>query len=292
MDLRVLRYFLTVTRERSISRASEVLHVTQPTLSRQLHDLEKEFGAQLFTRGSKTQGITLTEKGFLLRKRAEEILELADRTHDEMLTDNAVIGGDIMIGGAESDSMRIIARVAAKLQKKYPDIHYHLYSGNAEEVKERLDKGLLDFGIFVDPTDLSRYETFQLPTVDHWGVLVREDSSFAEKEYLTIDDLLTMPLIVSRQRRIDKSFEDWCGISTTKLNIVATYNLIYNARLLAEEGYGNVLCLDKLVDIHEYSTLRFIPTYPVVDTHMHIAWKKYQVFSKAAQVFLDELQEK
>lgn len=292
MDLRVLRYFLTVVREKSIVRAADILHITQPTLSRQLKELEEEFGASLFVRGNRSQGITLTEKGMLLRQRAEQLVELADRTQAEMASDDTVIGGDIMIGCGESDTMRIVAATASSLQKKYKKIHYHLYSGNAENIKERLDKGLLDFGIFVDPTNLQKYESLRLPGFDRWGLLVRKDSPLAEKNTISLDELFQIPLIVSHQKSVTAEFEEWGGISEKQLNIVATYNLIYNASLMVEEGFGNAVCLDKLVYTGPGSKLHFIPLTPAIDVHLNIAWRKYQLMSKAAEVFLKELQER
>lgn len=289
MDLRVLRYFLTVVRERSIVGAADVLHLTQPTLSRQLKDLEEEFGATLFLRGNKTQGLVLTEKGMLLRRRAEELVELADRTQLEMSRDDTAVSGEIMIGGGESDAMRIVAKAAKTLQKKYPAIHYHLFSGNSEDVKERLDKGLLDFGIFVEPTDLGKYEKLRLPANDRWGLLVRADNPLAAKDSLALDDLLDIPLIVSRQRQVGEAFAQRSGIEEERLNVVATYNLIYNAALMAQEGFGSVLCLDKLIPTGPTDRLRFIPMEPPVEVHLDFAWKKYQVRSKAAQVFLETM---
>lgn len=289
MDLRVLRYFLTVVREKSIVRAADALHVTQPTLSRQLKELEDEFGATLFVRGNRSQGIVLTDKGMLLRQRAEELVELADRTQAEMSSDDTVVSGDIMIGGGESDAMRIIAKAANTLQKKYPDIHYHLYSGNAEDVKERLDKGLLDFGIFVEPADLHKYETLRLPAKDRWGLLVRTDSPLSAMQYVTASQLIGIPLIVSRQSRMLKAFEEWSGIDEQQLNIVATYNLIFNASLMVSEGFGCALCLDKLIHTGPSSALRFLPLNPVSEVHLDFAWKKYQVLNKPAEVFLEEI---
>ena len=287
MELRVLRYFLTVVREESIVDAANVLHLTQPTLSRQLRDLEKEFGATLFIRGNKSKKLSLTDKGILLRQRAEELIELADKTAQEMFFHDSSISGNIIIGGGESDAMRLVAKTANRLKGQHPDLHYQLFSGNAEDVKERLDKGLLDFGVFIEPTDLQKYEYLRLPVVDSWGLLVRKDSPLAEKSTISPEALLNTPLLVSRQHNVAKSFEAWSGIAKTQLNIVATYNLIFNAALMVEEGFGNALCLDKLINTSGNSQLHFIPMEPKVDVHLDLAWKKYQVLSKAAEVFLE-----
>lgn len=287
MELRVLRYFLTVVREESIVDAANALHLTQPTLSRQLRDLEKEFGAKLFTRGNKSQKLSLTDKGILLRQRAEELVALADKTEQEMSSHDAIVSGDIIIGGGESDAMRLIAKAANRLRKDYPNIHYQLFSGNAEDVKERLDKGLLDFGVFIEPTDLQKYECLRLPVVDTWGLLVRKDSPLAERATITPTDLLEIPLLVSRQQQLAQFFEAWSGIAELRLNVVATYNLIYNAALMVDEGFGSALCLDKLINTSGNSNLRFIPMEPKMDVHLDFAWKKYQVHCKAGELFLE-----
>lgn len=287
MELRVLRYFLTVVREESIVDAANVLHLTQPTLSRQLRDLEKEFGAKLFIRGNKSKKLSLTDKGILLRQRAEELIELADKTAQEMFSHDSSISGTIIIGGGESDAMRLVAKTANRLKGQHPDLHYQLFSGNAEDVKERLDKGLLDFGVFIEPTDLQKYECLRLPVVDSWGLLVRKDSPLAEKSTISPEELLNTPLLVSRQHNVAKSFEAWSGVAETQLNIVATYNLIFNAALMVEEGFGNALCLDKLINTSGNCQLRFISMEPKMDVHLDLAWKKYQVLSKAAEVFLE-----
>lgn len=291
MDLRVLRYFLTVAREKSIVHAADVLHVTQPTLSRQLKDLEEEFGATLFVRGNKSQGLTLTEKGILLRRRAEELVELADRTQEEMHSDDGLLAGDVWIGAGESDVMRLIAKAAFALQKQYPDIHYHLLSGNAEDIKERLDKGLLDFGVFAEPSDLQKYDKLRLPETDRWGLLARADSPLAQLSAIVPEQLSGLPVIVSRQQLFAKSHPVFPGVENKRLNIVATYNLIYNAALMTEEGFGYAITLEKLVKTDENSKLRFIPLKPQVELHWDIAWKKYQVSSKAAQAFLEKIRE-
>lgn len=291
MDLRVLRYFLTVAREKSIVHAADVLHVTQPTLSRQLKDLEEEFGATLFVRGNKSQGLTLTEKGILLRRRAEELLELADRTQEEMHSDGGLPAGDVWIGAGESDVIRLIAKAAFVLQKQYPDIHYHLLSGNAEDVKERLDKGLLDFGVFAEPSDLQKYDKLRLPETDRWGLLVRKDSPLADMPAIKPEQLSGLPVIVSRQQLLSRSNPVCPGIENKRLNIVATYNLIYNAALMTEEGFGYAITVEKLVKTDENSKIRFIPLEPRIELHWDIAWKKYQVFSKAAQAFLEKIRE-
>lgn len=291
MEVRVLRYFLAVAREESISGAAESLHLTQPTLSRQLMDLEAELGRKLLIRGSRK--VTLTEEGALLRKRAEEILDLMEKTRSELCeTDEADITGDIYIGGGETDAMRLIARTAKELQAAYPRIRYHLYSGNGEDVSERLDKGLLDLGILVEPFDMKKYDSIQLPATDIWGVLMRKDSPLAEKEHIQPEDLWELPLLTSRQTMAQKELMAWLGKGREELHIVSTYNLIYNASLMVEEGLGYALSLDRLINTTGDSALCFRPLRPKLEVGLDIVWKKYQVFSPATAKFLERLQAK
>ncbi len=293
MEFRVLRYFLAVTREGNISRAAEALHVTQPTLSRQLKDLEDELGQQLFIRGS--HNISLTAEGMVFRKRAEEIIDMVRKTKDEFLSIKDNISGDVYIGGGETSAMRLIAEVINKLRADYPDIHYHLYSGNATDVTERLDKGLLDFGILIQPTDLSKYDSLSFPIKDVWGVIMPQNCALAKKRSVTKQDLAELPLICSRQAMkqtlAQNDFLDWFEDNLDEMNIIATYNLVFNAALLAEQGVGYVLTLDKLVDDMK-ADVCFRPLSPKLEAGLDIVWKKNQVFSPAAGVFLKALRQK
>lgn len=291
MEVRILRYFLAVAREESISKAAEYLHITQPTLSRQLMELEKELGSKLLNRGKRNHKITLTDEGMILRQRAEEIIALVDKTESEFITANEIISGDIYIGGGETDAMRFIAKTAQKLKKDYPHIRYHLFSGNADDVTEKLDKGLLDFGILIEPADIEKYNYIKLPVTDRWGLLMRKDSPLANKERIFASDLLEIPLITSRQALVRNELSGWSGEDIEKLNIVATYNLVYNASLMVDEGFGYALCLDKLVNTSESSTLCFRALSPQLEAHLDIVWKKHQVFSKAAETFLTMLKQ-
>ncbi len=291
LDLRVLRYFLTVAREENIMRAAEVLHVTQPTLSRQLKDLEEEFGYPLFIRGNRAQGIVLTEKGMLLRRRAEELLTLADKTEEEMHRSSNELSGSISIGGGESAGMRIIAKTASLIRKEHPHIQFDLFSGNAEEVKEKLDQGILDFGVFIEPTSLDRYHTLRLPGCDHWGLLVNSASLLAEKESITPQELIGEALLVSAQRGGTENFAMWSGIASADLTIVGTYNLLYNASLMVSEGYGSALCIQDLINTTN-TNLKFVPLEPSVDVHLTLAWKKYQGLNKVCDYFLSVLKQR
>lgn len=291
MELRVLKYFLTIAREGSIMKAAETLYITQPTLSRQIIELEEELGTKLIIRGNKNRKISLTAEGIRLRKRAEEIVELAERTELEFKNQDKEISGDIYIGGGETDSMRLIAKLALKLQKKYPNIRYHLYSGNADDITEKLDKGLLDFGILVGPANIKNYNYLKLPFTETWGLLMRKDSFLSTKSTIKKEDLIDLPLIISRQSLVENQVSGWRIQELEKLNIVATYNLIFNASLMVDEGFGYALCLDKLINTTSESNLCFKPLEPILTVNLDIIWKKHQIFSKAAEKFLQLLQE-
>ncbi|MBS6723634.1 MAG: LysR family transcriptional regulator [Clostridiales bacterium] len=293
MEIRVLRYFLAIAREGSITSAASFLHVTQPTLSRQIRDLEEELGQKLFIRGS--HNMTLTTEGMILRKRAEEIISMVDKTEEEFHSMENVVGGDIYIGGGETKAIQLIAEIAHDLREEYPDIHYHLYSGNSEDVTERLDKGLLDFGILIQPADISKYDYINLPAKDTWGVIMRRDSPLAEKEVIRKEDLMNVPLICSRQAisrdRKDNEFAQWFGKDFDRLDIVTTFNLVYNAAIMVEAGIGYAITIDKIVYAGKDSSLCFRPLEPQLDSGLNVIWKKYQVFSSAAGLFLEKLRE-
>ena len=288
MELRQLKYFLAVTREQSISKAAEALYTTQPNLSRQMQNLEKEIGQQLFIRGTKK--ITLTETGQLLRKRAEEIIELYNQTEAELDKPFSEVKGDVYIGGGESYAMGLIAQAIRLVQSDYPNVKFHLFSGDSATISERLDKGLINFGIFIEPFDLSRYDHLRLPLYDTWGVLMRKDSPLAAKERITPEDLWDKPLIRSRQSVGKNKISEWFIKTSDELNIVATGNLLYNMSLLVEQGVGYAVSLDKIINTSGNSNLCFRPLYPELISHLDIAWKKYQVFPKHIQIFLQRLQ--
>ena len=289
MEIRVLRYFLAVAKAESISKAASLLNISQPTLSRQLMNMEEELGKSLFIRGNRK--ITLTEEGKFLRIRAQEIIDLIDKTQSEFNTSNEIISGDIYIGGGETDAIRLIAKCAHSLQKKYPNIRYHLFSGNGDDVTDKLDKGLIDFGIVIEPFDLSKYDFIRIPQKDTWGLLMKKESPLASKDFIEPSDLLNIPIITSSQRLVESEISKWFGKNLSELNIVATYNLVYNASLLVDEGMGYALCLDKLINTTGDSKLCFRPLYPPLEASLNIIWKKYQVFSRASETFLRHLQE-
>lgn len=291
MDLRVLHYFLAVAREQSISAAAKALHLSQPTLSVQLKALEQELGKQLLIRRTKgSRKVMLTEEGMILRKRAEEILELVQITEKEISASEEAVAGDVTIGAGESDMIRIFAKAARHLGEKYPDIHYHILSGNSSFVKEYLDRGLIDFGVVYGPVDTSVYASIRIPFHDTWGVLMRRDCPLADKSNIQPQDLWDKPLIVSAQKTSISPLAAWFQRDVETLNVVATYNLVFNASLLVEEGLGYAMCLDKLINVSGDSTLCFRPLSPRVEAEASIIWKRYQVLSKAAQKLIDALQ--
>ncbi|MCM1124436.1 MAG: LysR family transcriptional regulator [Eubacterium sp.] len=290
MELRVLQYFLAVAREQSIVKAAESLHLSQPTLSTQIKAMEEELGKQLLIRKTKgSRKVTLTEEGMILRKRAEEILELVQKTEREISLSDQIIVGDVYIGTGETDAVRFIAKAARKLYKTYPGIHYHIASGNSEFVLEQLDKGLIDFGIVFGSLDQAKYNSIQLPFKDTWGVLMRKDSPLAAKETISPEDLYDKPLIVSRQDDNNGTLPAWIQKDISELEIVATYNLLFNASLMVEEGLGYAIGFDKIINTSGDSRLCFRPLSPKREEGMSIVWKKYQIFSKASEKFIQEI---
>lgn len=293
MEIRVLQYFLAVAREQSIVRAAQSLHLSQPTLSVQLKNLEEELGKQLLIRGTKgSRKVTLTEEGMILRKRAEEILNLVKKTENEITLSDSIIMGDVYIGTGETDAVRFIAQAAKTLQKEYPNIHYHISSGNSDFVKEQLDKGLIDFGIIFGPVDESKYDCLKMPYKDTWGVLMRKDSPLAQKKTIAPEDLWDKPLIISEQenKTHDMPFVAWLKHNLSELNIISTYNLLFNASLMVQEGLGYALCFDKIINTCG-SSLCFRPLNSKLESEMNIIWKKYQIFSKPADKFLTQLKQ-
>lgn len=289
MEFRVLQYFLAVTREQSISGAAEALHLSQPTLSRQLRDMEEELGKQLFIRSNRK--ITLTEEGMILRKRAEEITELVKKAQDEISMSDETIAGDITIGAGETDGVRALARAAHSLQAEYPLIHFHIISGDKASVLENLDRGLIDFALIFGAIDASKYERLPLPCADVFGVMMRKDDPLAAKDVITPEDLQGKPLIVSRQVLHDSNLQTMLGHSEEKLNIVATYNLLFNGSLMVDEGIGYAICFDRIINVTGDSSLCFRPLSTRIEMEMCLAWKKYQVFTKANERFLLKMQE-
>lgn len=286
MELRVLRYFLEVARTGNITKTAQYLHVSQPTLSRQLKNLEEELGKKLFIRSN--YSIKLTEEGFLLRDRAEDILGMVDRTEAEFKSLDEFNGGDIHIGSAESNGIVHFIKILKRMQEKYPRIRYHFYSSGTETVNERLDKGLLDFAIIIQEPEASKYNFLKIPSYDRWGIIMRKDDKLARKTYVEAGDLKNIPLILSRQT-ILKEMPAWFGEMQDKLNIVATYDLIFNTSVMVKEKFGYALGFDGLLDTSESSVLCFRPLKPQLCSPMYVIWKKHQIFSQGALLLLKEL---
>lgn len=272
MELRVLNYFLTVAREENITRAAQLLHVTQPTLSRQLMQLEEELGVQLFHRGK--HSVSLTEDGMLLRRRAQELVSLSEKTKLELQHKEEIPAGEIAIGCGESKSMSLLSEKMVSFRQKYPLVQFSIYSAIADDIKERIEKGILDMGLLVEPVDISKYEFIRLPVKERWGVLVREDSPLAQKDCVTPEDLLEVPLLMVRREQVKNELANWFGDTYEQLEIAATYNLIVNAAFMVERGLGVALCFD-LGAVFE--NLRFIPLLPRMETGSVLVWKKNQM---------------
>lgn len=292
MEIRVLNYFLAVAREQSIIGAAKSLHLSQPTLSTQLKALEEELGKQLLIRGSKgTRKITLTEDGMILKRRAEEILNLVKKTKDEFAISNSVIVGDVNIGTGETDAIRPLIKIAKNLYNNHSGIKYNISSGNAEFVLEQLERGLIDFGVIFGNFDKKKYNYIRFPKKDIWGVLMRKDSELAKKEFIRAEDLYDKPLIVSMQGDMNGYLANWLNKEISELKIVATYNLLFNASLMVEEGLGYAIGLDKIIKIYNNDKLYFVPLYPKIDSSISIIWKKYGFLSKPAYHFLKKIEE-
>ncbi|MGE6592668.1 LysR family transcriptional regulator [Bacillus mycoides] len=289
MDIRVLRYFIAVATQENISAAANSLHLSQPTLSRQLNNLEEELGTTLFVRGNRK--ITLTDEGMFLLERAKEIVDLVEKTEANFNQQSEIISGEIHIGAGETEAMQFIAQTIKKVVAHHSGIKFHLYSGNADDITTKLDSGLLDFGIVIEPANKQKYDYLKLPATDVWGVLMRKDSPLAEKAYIHPTDLLNKPLIISRQTAVSNELSGWLGEEIENLNVIGTYNLLYNASLLVKENIGYALCIDKLMNTSEESMLCFCPLSPKLEAGLNILWKKHQAFSSATKIFLTYLRE-
>ena len=284
MELRVLRYFLVVAREENITKAAALLHVTQPTLSRQLMQLEEELGVKLFHRGK--YHVILTDEGVLLRRRAQEIVDLADKTAREFQRKEGELTGEISIGAGESNSMTGLSRKIASFRQEHPLVRFNIYSATADDIQDRLDKGLLDLGLLAEPVDIGRYEFIRMPKRDRWGAWVRKDDPLAEKDSVTPKDLLGTPLLLSRREQVQKELSGWFGDDFERMEIAATFNLILNAANMVRNHVGVALgfFIGNLSD-----ELRFIPFSPALETGTVLVWKKGQAFSPAAERFLQSV---
>lgn len=287
MDIRTLQYFLAIAREESITKAAESLNMTQPPLSRQMKELEDELGKQLFVRGSKK--ISLTEDGLLLKKRAEEMVSLMDKTISELSSSEEVIAGDILIAAGETENISILANIAKSLNSKYPDIRYRLYSGDSEFVKDKLDNGLVDFGLVIGTVNIEKYDYIKLPVSDRWGIIMNDTDELAKYDRISSDMLEDKPLFLSHQSSDSSEIRSWFSGNNISPQIVGTYNLAYNASVFVKSGFGYMLVLDNILNTTISSGLAFSPVIPAMKADMYFIWKKNQVFGKAASAFLDEM---
>lgn len=283
MELRVLKYFLVVAEEENITRAAKQLHLTQPTLSRQMIQLEEELGVSLFCRG-KTK-VTLTEEGVVLKKRAQEILQLTEKTKQEM-NSPTLLSGNISIGCGESQSMAIISKNIAGFLEKYPLVRFHIYSATADEIKDKLENGLLDIGLLMEPVNIEKYDFLRMPIKERWGVLVKDNSMLSEKEYVTSKDLISVPLIMARRACVNHELANWFGEDYKFLKNVATCNLIMNAANMVKNDVGAAMCLN--LDA-QFEGLKFIPLKPKLENGSVLVWKKGQTTSAAAWRFIEQV---
>lgn len=289
IETRLLHYFVAIAREQSITRAAEALHVTQPTLSKQMMDLERQLGVQLLVRGKKK--VTLTDEGVYLRNRAQEMLDLMEQTESAFHGEKEAIGGNVYIGCGETRVMEFVADVFARLRETCPEMRLHLHSGDADAVMERLDKGLLDFGLLLGPLHQEKYDYLDLGMRDTYGLLMPRDCPLAAQDAVTLDDMRRVPLIFSNQPYAGHQHLDWFDVDPETLHIVGTYNLLTNATFLVERGLGYAFCIDGLVDTEGGRNLTFRPLTPALTLDACIAAKRYRTLSPAAKLFLEKLRE-
>lgn len=287
MEIRVLRYFLTVVREEGINRAAEVLHITQPTLSRQLSQLEKEVGVTLFHRGAKK--ITLTNEGILLRRRAEEILSLVDRTEQELREQDEQVEGRVVIGGGELAAMQELPEIIGSFRKKYPLVTFDIFTGNADLVKEQMEKGLIDIGVLLEPIDMDKFDFIRLNGKEQWGVLMRPDDPLAEKEVISAKDLENEPLILPRRTNVQNELTNWLGDSFQESQVLFTSNLSTNGALMVQSGLAYSLVIEGSVPFWDKDKITFRPLSPQLTANSVLAWKKQQPFSLAATKFIQHM---
>ena len=283
MELRTLRYFLAVAREENITRAAALLHLTQPTLSRQLMQLEEELGVELFRRSQ--HRIILTEAGMLLRRRAQEIVELSEKTQRE-LRPAEELSGSIAIGSGDLQAMGYLAERLTAFQRRHPRISYELYSGNSEEIQERIEQGLLDLGLLLEPVDLAKYEILRLPVRERWGVLVPETSPLARRDSVTPEDLAGEPLILTARQLMRREVLRWFGPYAENVRVMASGNLPYNMAQLARSGMGMFLCIDLACT---FDGVRFLPLHPALESGTVLAWKKTETHCAATAALLEDL---
>lgn len=287
MEIRVLRYFLTVAREEGINRAAEVLHITQPTLSRQLSQLEEEVGVKLFHRGARK--ITLTNEGILLRRRAEEILSLVDRTERELIQQEELVDGRIVIGCGELAAVQVLPEIIEAFHKKYPLVNYDIFTGNADLVKEQMEKGLIDIGVLLEPVDIEKFDFIRLTGKERWVVLMRPDDPLAEKEAVSAKDLENLPIILPRRTNVQNELTNWFGDSFQAARVLFTSNLSTNGALMVQKGLAYSIVIEGSVPFWDKEKIAYRPLFPELTANSVLAWKKQQPFSLAATKFIEHM---
>lgn len=288
MEFRSLYYFLVVAREENITRAAVKLHMTQPTLSRQLMQLEEQLDTQLLIRGKRK--ITLTPEGMLLRRRAEDIVELVEKTERDLKNSEENMVGEIMIGSAECFAAHaFLPEIISQFKQRYPQITYDIYTGNADLIKERLEKGLLDIGLLLEPVDIEQYHFIRLPQREVWGLLVNKAHPLAEKEVIVPDDLRDIPLINTKRTIVQNEISSWVKTGYDDLHFIATYNMVSNAASLVEKGIGSVIATDGAYYHHTYQNVKFIPFQPALTSGVVVVWKKHQLNQPALLKFIERI---
>lgn len=285
MEIRILRYFLEAAREGNITRAAERLHITQPTLSRQLHQLETELGKKLYARSN--YHIRLTDEGVLLRRRAQEIVDLEEKTRAEFSAGQEGVSGTVYIGAGETAGIRYIGGALRKLRGGHPGIRYRMISGDSDSVAEKLDRGLIDVGIFVGKANLDKYDCLTLPDEDAWGMLLHKEDPLVRQGFARPEDLPGRPLLFPWQAMTQGELVDWLGYPVERLDVVGVYNLAYNASVMVREGLGAALAIEGIVNATGRSVLRFVPLKPKMTARLVLAWKKDALFSPAAEKFFE-----
>lgn len=285
MELRTLKYFLAVAREENITRAAQMLHISQPALSRQMMQLEEELGVTLFVRGN--HRITLTEDGLLLKRRAQELISLADKTRNDFLRKETELTGEIAIGSGEFRSTRALTQAMVAFRKQHPLVRFRIYSGNTDNIQDYIERGLLDLGVMGEPIDIGKYEFVPMPVRETWGVLAPKDSQLAKQEQVQPKDLLGIPLVTA-SRDLQGSVAEWFGELYEQMDIAAVGNLLYNEAMLVESGLGAVICIQ--LDC-SYENLTFLPFSPAVESRTALVWKKDSVFAPATAAFVNFVSE-
>lgn len=285
MEIRVLRYFLTVVREGGINRAAEVLHITQPTLSRQLSQLEEEVGVKLFHRGARR--ITLTNEGILLRRRAEEILSLVDRTEKELTQQEELVEGRIVIGCGELAAVQVLPEIIVPFHEKHPLVSYDIFTANADLVKEQMEKGLIDIGVLLEPIDMEKFDFIRMAEKERWVVLMRPDDPLVNKEAISAKDLKNLPLILPRRTNVQNELSNWLGDSFQSTKVLFTSNLSTNSAVMVQKGLAYSIVIEGSISFWDKEKIAYRPLYPELTANSALAWKKQQPFSLATKRFIE-----